>query len=73
MENINISNPNDGLGDKVRNAFIKVNNNFTTLENNKADLVDSKVPAAQLPLKVVSLTTPTGVPSDGDEWILYTL
>jgi hypothetical protein len=41
--------------------------------NNKADLVGNKVPAAQLPLKVVSLTTPTGVPSDGDEWILYTL
>ena len=32
-----------------------------------------KVPDANLPLKVVSLTTPTGVPSDGDEWILYTL
>ena len=73
MDNINISNPNDGLGDKVRNAFFKVNNNFTTLENNKADLVGSKVPAAQLPLKVVSLIIPTGVPSDGDEWILYTL
>lgn len=26
-----------------------------------------------IPLKTVSLTTPTGVPSDGDEWILYTL
>lgn len=23
--------------------------------------------------KTVSLTTPTGVPADGDEWILYTL
>lgn len=32
-----------------------------------------KVPDENLSLKVVSLTTPTGVPSDGDEWILYTL
>jgi hypothetical protein len=23
--------------------------------------------------KIVSLTTPSGVPSDGDEWILYTI
>ena len=35
--------------------------------------ISGKVPDANLPLKVVSLTTPTGVPSDGDEWILYTL
>ena len=26
-----------------------------------------------LNLKTVSLTVPSGVPSDGDEWILYTL
>ncbi len=26
-----------------------------------------------IPSKTVSLTTPTGVPADGDEWILYTL
>jgi hypothetical protein len=25
-----------------------------------------------LPVKIVSLTTPSGVPADGDEWILYT-
>ena len=35
MENINISNPNDGLGDKVRDAFNKVNLNFTELDNGK--------------------------------------
>ena len=34
MENINTSFPNDGLGDKVRNAFIKVNNNYEIRDNN---------------------------------------
>ena len=39
MENINTSFPNDGLGDKVRTAFIKVNNNFTELNNGKVDKI----------------------------------
>jgi hypothetical protein len=42
MENINTSFPNDGLGDKVRNAFIKVNNNFTELNTNKVNKITGK-------------------------------
>lgn len=42
MENINTSFPDDGLGDKVRNAFIKVNDNFTELNLNKVDKVTGK-------------------------------
>lgn len=33
MENINVSYPDDGLGDKLRNAFIKVNDNFVELSS----------------------------------------
>jgi hypothetical protein len=71
MENINVSTPNDGLGDPLRNAFIKVNANFEELSALKADLVNGKVPLSQLPAKIVSQTTPSGTPSDGDEWIMY--
>ena len=42
MENINTSFPNDGLGDKVRNAFNKVNLNFTELYNNKVNKITGK-------------------------------
>jgi hypothetical protein len=37
QENFNVSQPNDGLGDKLRAAFIKVENNFTDLFNGKVD------------------------------------
>lgn len=46
MININISNPDDGLGDKLRNAFFKVNTNFDELVYTDLDLynkIDSKV------------------------------
>ena len=36
MENINVSYPDDGLGDKLRNAFIKVNENFIELSDSVA-------------------------------------
>ena len=39
----------------------------------KADLLNGRVNPEQLPQKTVSLTVPSGVPNDGDEWILYTL
>ena len=42
MENINVSFPNDNLGDKVRDAFIKVNSNFVELEINKVPIVAGK-------------------------------
>lgn len=42
MENINTSFPNDGLGDKVRTAFIKVNGNFTELNNGKVGKIIGK-------------------------------
>lgn len=74
MITINIGNvANDGLGDKVRNAFDKVNQNFTEVTNTKADLLNGRVNPEQLLKKTVSLTVPSGVPNDGDEWILYTL
>ena len=74
MITINIGNvPNDGLGDKVRDAFNKVNQNFTEVTNTKADLLNGRVNPEQLPQKTVSLIVPSGVPNDGDEWILYTL
>jgi hypothetical protein len=37
QENFNVSQPNDGLGDKLRAAFIKVQSNFTDLFNEKVD------------------------------------
>ena len=40
FSNINVSNPNDGLGDKLRDAFIIVNDNF--------DLVGDMVTPEQL-------------------------
>jgi hypothetical protein len=40
MENINVgATANNGLGDTLRNAFIKVNDNFLELN----DLLDNKV------------------------------
>ena len=42
QQNINYSNPDDGLGDKLRNAFIKVDNNFTQLFNGKVDKIAGK-------------------------------
>jgi hypothetical protein len=33
FSNINVSNPNDGLGDKLRDAFVIVNENFIEVEN----------------------------------------
>jgi hypothetical protein len=37
QENFNVSQPNDGLGDKLRSAFIKVQSNFTDLFTDKVD------------------------------------
>jgi hypothetical protein len=37
QENFNVSQPNDGLGDKLRSAFIKVQSNFTDLFTEKVD------------------------------------
>jgi hypothetical protein len=37
QENFNVSQPNDGLGDKLRSAFIKVQSNFTELFTEKVD------------------------------------
>lgn len=34
---INVSQPNDGLGDSLRQSFIETNDNFTELYNNKVD------------------------------------
>jgi len=42
QENIDYSSPDDGLGDKLRNAFIKVQNNFTSLFNGKVDKITGK-------------------------------
>ena len=42
QEIINISSPDDGLGDALRNGFNKTNQNFTELYNNKVDKVAGK-------------------------------
>lgn len=34
---INVSQPNDGLGDSLRQSFIETNENFSELYNNKVD------------------------------------
>ncbi len=34
---INVSQPNDGLGDSLRQSFIETNENFSDLYNNKVD------------------------------------
>lgn len=34
---INVSQPNDGLGDSLRQSFIETNDNFTELYTNKVD------------------------------------
>lgn len=34
---INVSQPNDGLGDSLRQSFIETNDNFTELYQNKVD------------------------------------
>lgn len=34
---INVSQPNDGLGDSLRQSFIETNDNFSELYNNKVD------------------------------------
>ena len=42
QQNINISTPDDGLGDVLRNSFYKTNQNFTELYNGKVDKVTGK-------------------------------
>lgn len=42
QENIDYSSPDDGLGDPLRNAFIKVQDNFTELYNGKVDKITGK-------------------------------
>jgi len=42
IENINVSSPNDGLGDSLRNSQIKANNNFAELNDKKVEKVAGK-------------------------------
>ena len=59
------------LDDLQLNKEDKANKNIA---NGYAGLDSSgRVNPEQLPQKTVSLTVPSGVPNDGDEWILYTL
>ena len=51
FSNINVSNPNDGLGDKLRDAFIIVNDNF--------DLVGDMVTPSQLAATLSNYATIT--------------
>lgn len=41
-QTINVSSPNDGLGDSLRASQVKANSNFTELYNNKVDKVGGK-------------------------------
>ena len=42
QQHINVSTPNDGLGNTLRNAFVKTEANFTELYTNKVDKVTGK-------------------------------
>ena len=39
---INVSQPNDGLGDTLRQSFVETNENFTELYENKVDKVNGQ-------------------------------
>lgn len=55
MDNINVgTSPNSGTGDKLRDAFIKVVNNFNELSN-KYDTLDQKVNDIDVPTKTSTL------------------
>jgi len=59
FSNINVSNPNDGLGDKLRDAFIIVNDNF--------DLVGDMVTPEQLSATLSNYATKVYVDSTDDD------
>jgi len=42
IENINVSSPNDGLGDSLRDSQIKANNNFAELNDKKVEKIAGK-------------------------------
>jgi hypothetical protein len=42
IENINVSSPNDNLGDSLRNSQIKANNNFAELNDKKVEKIAGK-------------------------------
>ena len=74
IDQINVSIPDDGLGDFLRDAFLKCNANFNALNEFKSDLVDGKIVTAQIPVVsklTVSNLAPTGIPANGDTWIIY--
>jgi len=48
FSNINISNPNDGLGDKLRTAFSIVNDNFDEVQGQIDDLIALEVEVGSL-------------------------
>ena len=54
----------DGTGQTLRSSMIDIQFNFDELSETKANILD-------LPTKVVSTTTPSGIPANGDEWIMY--
>jgi hypothetical protein len=62
---------NDKTGDKLRVFADGCNFNFNEISTTKADLVSGKVPLSQLPTKTVSTSSPTGIPANGDEWVIY--
>lgn len=64
MEIINVSYPNDGLGDKLRDSMIKVNDNFTELLNliNSLDLSISGITGLDDALNTISASI-TGLQS----------
>ncbi|MEW5675496.1 hypothetical protein ABGT15_04220 [Flavobacterium enshiense] len=53
MINVNVSQPNDGLGDKLRDAFIIVNDNFNELFS----LIDGSVDQSELDSAIDSINS----------------
>ena len=69
---INVSSPNDGLGDTLRTSQVKANSNFTELYNNKVDKVTGKGLSdvnfsAADKAKLDSLDPSAGAQSDWDQ------
>ena len=57
MININVSSPNDGLGDKLRDAFVIVNDNFTEVSSIVQDIIDNNATQVELDTAIGILNT----------------
>ena len=66
FSNINVSSPNDGLGDKLRDAFVIVNDNFIEVENFLVSQVTDSYLSATLSNYVTNVTFDSTILSLGE-------